>query len=77
MLEKVDTFVVYLGTDAMYGKIDVRFVISDPENLLEHFFTKKKFFKKNRNIYDSSTGWVYYFGYTTDSVFYLKFKFFN
>ena len=46
MLEKVDTFVVYLGTDAMYGKMDVRFVISDPENLLEHFFTKKNFSKK-------------------------------
>ena len=44
--QKVDIFVVYLGTDASFGKMDVIFVISDPETAGDEFFRKSKIFEK-------------------------------
>ena len=38
--QKVDIFLVYLGTVASYDKIDVRFVIRNPENSWKRIFSK-------------------------------------
>ena len=55
--EKVDIFVVYLGTNALSIKMKVRFVISDPENPRKRFFRKSKIFgKKGGDVPDVTNG---------------------